>query len=631
MCCGCGGWRRSPAPTDVRLEFLDGDLLGHAARHAGWALSARADADRPGAALCIGRHSLHQSQGDGARRRRTATVVGGSPCAAVRRPVDRHRLRAAAQWRRGRRCDRAGDQADANLSGPARRAAGRAAQSGRRPAAARLAVVGGGAGGVEICFGLPFHWRKAWPDRRWNSASSIERLQFRTVRRPTSRSLAERRAASPRRAIAVGQVGRSARKGELAFDDGSRASFDLAIWATAPTGPRLARAARPADRRTRFFADAAHAANHGRRAGLRRRRCGDVSRISNAQGWRLCRRPGADLWANLERLLHGRPLVEYRPQRGFLSLLATGDGKAILNYKGFAIHAGWCWKLKNYIDSRFMDMYQDYSPMPAPPRWRCRGRPRCAPAAAARSAGRSSPGACPAGDSAVRTRLARLGPARRCGHPPAARRAAGRGDGRLLRGLSRRPLPRRPRRGAQRHVRRSSTKARLAAGRDGHRHAAARPERAARTVALRTAGRALRELRRSGADARRRAHDRRPDHHIGFSLLADAGVRAAAIENRIRPGRPADIDQTARERRVAGRAHASSLPRSMDGCARARVARQQSACGRDRSAVRRFGRHRRDRLRPGRASFGNVASQRRSGRTAAGRFAAVAGRRRVGG
>ena len=74
-------------------------------------------------------------------------------------------------------------------------------------------------------------------------------------------------------------------------------------------------------------------------------------------------RQGPILWENLQRTLSGRPLVEYVPQRGFLSLLATGDRRAVLSYKGFSAHAGWCWKLKDYIDSRFMAMYQDYRPM----------------------------------------------------------------------------------------------------------------------------------------------------------------------------------------------------------------------------------------------------------------------------
>jgi selenide,water dikinase len=73
-------------------------------------------------------------------------------------------------------------------------------------------------------------------------------------------------------------------------------------------------------------------------------------------------REGPILWENLRNLLAGRPLVEYRPQRGFLSLLATGDGQALLQYKGWTQYGKWAWKLKDYIDRKFMRMYQDYQP-----------------------------------------------------------------------------------------------------------------------------------------------------------------------------------------------------------------------------------------------------------------------------
>ena len=69
-------------------------------------------------------------------------------------------------------------------------------------------------------------------------------------------------------------------------------------------------------------------------------------------------REGPILWQNLQNTLAGRPLVEYQPQRDFLSLLSTGDGRALLQYKGWATHARWAWWLKDYIDRKFMRQYQ---------------------------------------------------------------------------------------------------------------------------------------------------------------------------------------------------------------------------------------------------------------------------------
>jgi selenide,water dikinase len=73
-------------------------------------------------------------------------------------------------------------------------------------------------------------------------------------------------------------------------------------------------------------------------------------------------REGPVLWENLRRIFSNRELVPYEPQRGFLSLLATGDGRAIAEYKGFSGHGRWAWTWKDYIDRKFMRMYQNYGP-----------------------------------------------------------------------------------------------------------------------------------------------------------------------------------------------------------------------------------------------------------------------------
>ena len=45
------------------------------------------------------------------------------------------------------------------------------------------------------------------------------------------------------------------------------------------------------------------------------------------------------------------------PQRGFLKLLNTGDGRAIGEWKGLSFEGAWCWRLKDAIDTRFMKAF----------------------------------------------------------------------------------------------------------------------------------------------------------------------------------------------------------------------------------------------------------------------------------
>jgi pyridine nucleotide-disulfide oxidoreductase family protein len=64
------------------------------------------------------------------------------------------------------------------------------------------------------------------------------------------------------------------------------------------------------------------------------------------------------LWSNLDRYLSGRRLKKYRPQSHYLSILSTGEGEALLLYRGLSFHRKWCFRLKRYIDSSFVRKYQ---------------------------------------------------------------------------------------------------------------------------------------------------------------------------------------------------------------------------------------------------------------------------------
>jgi selenide,water dikinase len=64
------------------------------------------------------------------------------------------------------------------------------------------------------------------------------------------------------------------------------------------------------------------------------------------------------LWHNLLAAAAGRTGRIYSPQSQFLSILNTADGRALLYYKGFVSHSRWAWRLKNWIDRRFMAKYQ---------------------------------------------------------------------------------------------------------------------------------------------------------------------------------------------------------------------------------------------------------------------------------
>ena len=69
-------------------------------------------------------------------------------------------------------------------------------------------------------------------------------------------------------------------------------------------------------------------------------------------------REGPILCHNLRALVEERPFKTYKPQHRFLSLLSTGDGRAIMEYHGVSFHTRWAGWLKDRIDRRFMARFR---------------------------------------------------------------------------------------------------------------------------------------------------------------------------------------------------------------------------------------------------------------------------------
>jgi selenide, water dikinase len=76
-------------------------------------------------------------------------------------------------------------------------------------------------------------------------------------------------------------------------------------------------------------------------------------------------RQGTTLTGNLRRAALGQPLVPYVPQRAFLSLISTGDGSAVASRGRWAAEGPAMWRWKDWIDRRWMRLYQDLPPMSA--------------------------------------------------------------------------------------------------------------------------------------------------------------------------------------------------------------------------------------------------------------------------
>jgi selenide, water dikinase len=74
-------------------------------------------------------------------------------------------------------------------------------------------------------------------------------------------------------------------------------------------------------------------------------------------------RQGPPLARNLRRVALGEPTEPYVPQSRYLSIIGTGDGRAVATRSGWAIEGAWVWRWKDHIDRQWMRRYRKLRPI----------------------------------------------------------------------------------------------------------------------------------------------------------------------------------------------------------------------------------------------------------------------------
>jgi selenide,water dikinase len=227
--------------------------------------------------------------------------------------------------------------------------------AGRDPV--RVVVVGAGAGGVEVA--LSVHRRvHAVGGRPGVTLVEADRDVLpgyaAPVRRRAARILTRRGVT-----IASGATVSRVEGDAVHLARGASLLADLAIWLAGAAGPGiLADSGLPLDARgflsvgpTLRSVDAAPVWGAGDCVTL-------AEHPDTPKAGVYAVRQGPVLERNLRAALGaGRPAA-YVPQRTFLSLLNTADGKALLRWHGVVSHSRWAWRLKDRIDRRFVRRYR---------------------------------------------------------------------------------------------------------------------------------------------------------------------------------------------------------------------------------------------------------------------------------
>jgi selenide,water dikinase len=231
-----------------------------------------------------------------------------------------------------------------------------------------IAVVGAGAGGVELTLAMQYRLRGELaalgrdPDELRFHLFSADTTILPTHNAGGSRRLRARAGRAPgggpprrgsgrrRRWLAAGAQRRHAgRRRDRLGDAGRR----CAVAARHRSGARW----------PGFHPRPRHAAERERSADLRRRRLRISDRPAAGKGRGLRCAHGQPLAANLRRSLLRQPLLSYRPQRRWLALISTGDRHAVASRGWLFARGEWVWRWKDWIDRRFMRRFCELAPM----------------------------------------------------------------------------------------------------------------------------------------------------------------------------------------------------------------------------------------------------------------------------
>ena len=221
-----------------------------------------------------------------------------------------------------------------------------------------VAIVGGGVSSVEIAFCLLQQCKERKIQDKisvkiFTSGDSVAGgMKPRSVRR------IKRLLKSQSIQVVAGQRVGYVREDHLVTDDENQHRADCVIWATgAAAPPVLGRLGLKTDQRG-FIATKKSLQSLSDPRIFAVGDSGTVIESPSPKAGVYAVRQCPILWHNLRSLLQGGEMKSFHPQSDFLKLLNTGDGKALLEYGPLTTHARWCWRLKTWIDKRFVSEFQ---------------------------------------------------------------------------------------------------------------------------------------------------------------------------------------------------------------------------------------------------------------------------------
>lgn len=223
----------------------------------------------------------------------------------------------------------------------------------------RFTIVGGGAAGVCLAFALARRLRADASDSAAFNFAIVTAGDVLPEANPLARHMVRR--ALARRGIAVQKhaLVREVTGAGLVLDDGRMIAADAVLVTSHAKAPQaLANGDLARDERG-FLAIDEHLRVIGQESVFAAGDCATMPTHPRPKAGVFAVRQGAPLLKNLRAAARGDPLVRYLPQKDWLMLIATADGRAIASRGRWLAYEGrLAWWLKDRIDRRFMALFQ---------------------------------------------------------------------------------------------------------------------------------------------------------------------------------------------------------------------------------------------------------------------------------
>lgn len=218
-----------------------------------------------------------------------------------------------------------------------------------------VAVVGGGAAGVELALGAAVSLRRVFSHPRISLVTPWDGFLTGHIEGVRKRALAE----LAKRGIAVHFAQAAGEENGLLLSNGDFLGADCVVAATGSRAPRWLGRSGLACNEAGFVAVGADMRSISHSCIFA---AGDIieriDRNLERSGVHAVK-AGPVLAANLRAVIGGTQLSQYQPRSRTLYLLATGDKRAIVSWGRFFAAGHWAWRLKDWIDRYFVSRYTD--------------------------------------------------------------------------------------------------------------------------------------------------------------------------------------------------------------------------------------------------------------------------------